>query len=81
MGRLTDRLVGGRVLFYLLLLLYIAGIVLGGRPCMGAAALVAVVPISLVLVVVVESARDRDWYTAVSGLVMVLLLIAVKAIA
>lgn len=72
---LSDLLVGKRVLFYALLSLYIAGIALRGEACRIAAALIPLVPFSLVAALTIEFLLRRDYATALSGVVLLAFLV------
>ncbi len=77
---LADFLVGRRVLFYTLLALYGIGIVLRGRACSLAAALIPLVPFTLVLALTVDFILKRDYATALSGVVLLAFLVGWRII-
>ena len=76
----VNRLVGGRILFYVLILLYLAGLASGGNVCGYSALLVAVVPLVLVAALIIEALTEYDIYTATSGILLIALLILAKTV-
>ncbi|MEB3844273.1 MAG: hypothetical protein LRS48_01160 [Desulfurococcales archaeon] len=56
----------------LLLLLFLAGLVGGGRICSGIALVTAFLPQAIVASYIIVSVRDRDLVTAIAAIVMLL---------
>jgi hypothetical protein len=76
--KLVSKLVGSRILFYIIVILYILGIVLGGKSCLVCALLVATVPFAIIITAIIDSIIIRDYSTMIAGIMVLLLLIIYK---
>ncbi len=75
---IISRVVSRRILFYLLLILYVVGLAVGGKGCYYAAVLAGGVPMLIPIIVGSEFAYRKDYITAIASYAIILFLLASK---